>query len=876
MSYQQWILRTKVFKVKHYLGSRGSSEDIEGLIFISLSGSYFCEADNNLGHSGKAELELVVLFGPRVSVKKFHEIEEGGDVSIECQASARPDPVSVYWVRADRPKFRQRGRFLQLKSVNPADGGEYTCVVKNILDPSGELTRERVGNASLTLAVLHKPGPAHIQPSQPVGIEGKSVSVVCGASPPGHPAPSYTWWRSSDPGTVLATSPTLVIRPVRMSSEGEYLCQPHNNYGKGLPVSVQLQVVQEPRIVSGLSNQVIRKAGDTNLNLTCLGMGKPSPTATWYKDGVEIEKSDSEYFKIRTSAQHEALSGAVRVTSTLIFLGSGREQGDHVRPWDSGEFTCQFDNSVGRAQSAMALKVEHAPLVSHRQNKVAADLSEKTEISCRMKSFPAPVFQWEKNGIPISNSGRLNNRSIKQISDYEYESTYTIWSVKTDSYGDYVCKASNTMGSEETIVKLVKKGKPESPSQLRAIETGSDNIALTWVENFNGGMNNTSFKIDLLKQGSSSQDRELRECVDPESCRLTRLEQHTTYIIRVKAVNDHGMSAWSKPVSVTTQIDTSQIPTPESIFFEKSTKSTSFRVDNYPLNLIAKLEIMNPDGSWQHLVTESLLKPPYKFIVNSPAPVENVRVRICLESNDILCGAYNEASVVDKIQEPQIFSEGGQSWLMAVIIGILISTLVTVIVIVKCCCRNGLPKRKYIKKEEEFSSARPDILHPSLSFDQKAGGMTGSPTTTAHLYTQKVGPGQQFCERSHSSTGSGNRGSVNSQDSLWHCGKEEGGGGLGLETGDYAHYPRPEEYLVAGHHHQYTLGNGDQYAVPNKIKNNTGEYLKGMRRFKLIIHIEGEGWSPTRSEYLSVNPLTRITIAGRPDWLGSHNGNQVK
>ena len=81
---------------------------------------------------------------------------------------------------------------------------------------------------------------------------------------------------------------------------------------------------------------------------------------------------------------------------------------------------------------------------------------------------------------------------------------------------------------------------------------------------------------------------------------------------------------------------------------------------------------------------------------------------------------------------------------------------------------------------------------------------------------------------------------------------------------------------MAGHHHQYTLGNGDQYAVPNKIKNNTGEYLKGMRRFKLIIHIEGEGWSPSRSEYLSVNPLTRITIAGRPDWLGSHNGNQVK
>ena len=746
---------------------------------------------------------MVVLHGPRVAVEPLAEVEEGGDVSIECKTSARPSPVSVVWVRADKPQFRQRGRFLQLKAVSHSDGGEYTCVVKNVLDPSGQPNRERVGNASVSVAVRHKPGPAHIHPAQPVGIEGKSVSLRCGASPPGHPAPSYTWWRSGAPGDVLATSNTLVIRPVRMSSEGEYLCQPYNNYGKGLPVSVQLQVVQEPRIVSGLSNQVIRKAGDTNLNLTCLGMGKPSPTATWYKDGMEIDESDSEYFKIRTSSQRETVSRAVRVTSTLIFLGSGRDQGDQVRAWDSGEFTCQFDNSVGRAQSAMALKVEHAPLVSHRQNKVAADLGEKTDVSCRMKSFPAPVFQWEKNGIPISNSGRLNNRSIKQISDYEYESTYTIWSVKTDSYGDYICKASNSMGSEETIVQLVKKGKPESPSKLRAIETGSDNIALAWRENFNGGMNNTSFKVSWARQSSSSQPRAERWCRDPERCLVEELEQHTTYILRVKAVNLHGESAWSEPLSVTTQIDTSQIPTAESIFFEKSTKSTSFRVDNYPLNLIAKLEVMYPDGSWQHLVTESLQNKPYKFVVNSPDEVQNVRVRICLESNDILCGAYNEASVVDKIQEPQIFKDGGQSWLMAVIIGILVSTLVTVIIIVKCCCRNGLPKRKYIKKEEELNCSRPDILHPSLSFDQKMTGLSlAGPGVAAH----------QFCERS--SSGSGNRASVNSQDSLWQV-KEEAGG-----EQDYAHYPRPEEYLVTPHHHQY---NGDQYAIPSKIKTNNGK-----------------------------------------------------
>ena len=36
--------------------------------------------------------------------------------------------------------------------------------------------------------------------------------------------------------------------------------------------------------------------------------------------------------------------------------------------------------------------------------------------------------------------------------------------------------------------------------------------------------------------------------------------------------------------------------------------------------------------------------------MNPSIEFDNVRVRVCLESNDLLCGPYNEASVVDKIQ----------------------------------------------------------------------------------------------------------------------------------------------------------------------------------------------------------------------------------
>jgi len=813
---------------------------------IEDEGPYYCEADNNLGQTGKAELNISVLYGPRVTVEKFKEVDEGGDVTVECKVSANPEPSTIKWSKQGHPKFSQLGRFLHLRNSTSEDGGKYACTVTNILNPSGEPNRRRSGNGTVTLAVRHKPGVAYIKPVEPVGIEGKSVTLTCGSNPQGYPTPNYSWWKASHPSEILATSANFIIRPVRMSSAGQYFCQPYNNYGKGLPVSVQLQVVQEPRIVSGLSNQVIRKAGDTNLNLTCLGMGKPNPTATWFKDGTEIDDSDSDFFKIKTSDQGKEFSDSGKVVSTLIFFGSGREGGNHVRPWDSGEYTCQFDNSVGRAQSAMALKVEHSPIVAHSQSKVAADLGEKADISCRMKAFPAPQFQWERDEIPISNSGRINNRSIKQISDYEYESTFTIWKVKSDSYGEYVCKATNNMGVGETIVKLVKKGKPESPSKLQAMETGANNIVVTWTENFNGGMNNTSFKLQWLEQGTSAEYAMEKWCPKGNVCSLEDLKQHTTYLVRVKALNNHGESEWSERASITTQIDVSQIPSAETIFFEKSTKSTSFKVSNYPLNLIAKLEVMSLDGSWKHLRSVSLKTKPYKFTVNPQSKFQNVRVRLCLESNDLLCGAYDEASIVDKIQEPQMFSESGQSWLMAVIVGILVTTLATTIVFVKCCCKAGVPKRKYIKNEEELNSTRPDILHPSLSFDNKISSPGGtdiihSPNTD--IYSQK--PNHQYCEQS--STGSGNRGSVNSQDSLWHV-KDDGSGNGYVANGqydlahnfesDYAHYPRPEEYLAgdnssklwpshSGPGQQYVLGNGDQYAVPNKIKSQPLENING-------------------------------------------------
>ena len=75
-------------------------------------------------------------------------------------------------------------------------------------------------------------------------------------------------------------------------------------------------------------------------------------------------------------------------------------------------------------------------------------------------------------------------------------------------------------------------------------------------------------------------------------------------------------------------------------------------------------------------------------------------------------------------------------------------------------------ERKYVSKEAELQ--RPDILHPSLSFDQKlvtasdTGHLVTSPGHTTDLGTQLA----QYCQHSDHSGDSGNRASVNSQVSI--------------------------------------------------------------------------------------------------------------
>ena len=51
------------------------------------------------------------------------------------------------------------------------------------------------------------------------------------------------------------------------------------------------------------------------------------------------------------------------------------------------------------------------------------------------------------------------------------------------------------MGARRTIIKLQPKGRPEPPTNVRAVYKGPNTISLAWDEEFNGGFDETTYNV---------------------------------------------------------------------------------------------------------------------------------------------------------------------------------------------------------------------------------------------------------------------------------------------------------------------------------------------------------------------------------------------
>ena len=734
-------------------------------VTVQDAGTYVCSADNGLGRVGKAELKLDVLYGPTVSLTSAQrEFNAGDNIEVDCRVDANPRPSTIQWFKEGDERFVQNGPTLRLNGVTAANNGRYICSATNHLHPTGKGKLTRSGNATIDVNIRHRPGKAFITPESPKAIDGRRITLTCGANPPGYPKPTYRWWKDGSDST-LASGSEFTIDSARLNHAGKYYCQPSNDLGKGSTAAVDLEVNQAPKIITYLQSTVMKRAGDTGFHITCSAVGKPKPTIRWFKDGQEIKDAETNFYQINTNEQPIAPNN-VNVLSTLKFMGPDRFSNKQLMPSDRGQYTCEFENDVDVAETNMVLRIEHSPVLVHQHNKVAFDLDETAFISCKMQAFPSPRFDWSYQNSILLNDRQFYDANITALGNDVYEGILRINKVTENSYGEYTCKGINDMGDKRTKIKLVKKGKPEEPLNVGAINIGYNFITIGFDPGFDGGFNDTSHSLEYRPYDSNSP--KYVDCGTRNYCNITDLEQHSQYYIKVKAQNIKGESKYTSEVAEVTKIDVAKIPSPQDVHFEKTTNTASFRVQNDNLPLVAKVELENPNGNWEPYDELSLAPGSSNFaeLPIKAAIINSLRIRLCLDTtNEILCGDYTPAKFVDV--RPVVASSMGKPLIAGIIIVIVIVFIIFICVCAKCCRKSN---------DKHSKSVRPNIVHTTQPPPYHHAGIENKGVDTLkdadEMIKNNFGTNgydlNPTATASASNSNSANGGSVNSQDSLWN------------------------------------------------------------------------------------------------------------
>uniref|UniRef100_A0A183BU16 Hemicentin-1 n=1 Tax=Globodera pallida TaxID=36090 RepID=A0A183BU16_GLOPA len=297
--------------VQYELSEDGQTLQLFGLSHESTR-HFRCSAINNAGMD-QLEFGISIIRAPFLSREGVLalNVTEGGPLLIPCGVKGTGKGLGdqVHWTH--NGKLLTVNEQLSFAEVTTAQGGNYTCTVKNA-----------AGNASSTVVV-------HVGVAPKISEDGKHsrgrVIVEKGATAElwcesvGIPKPKISWFRDDQPlkkfaptaftanegsGTVQSMDTqrsTAIFGDVQPEHSGVYTCVAENWAGK-VNKTVDLVVLIPPSI-SPERDQTEVESGQMAV-LHCNATGIPEPLVSWVKaeePPVEIVANERKYQLLGTS-----------------------------------------------------------------------------------------------------------------------------------------------------------------------------------------------------------------------------------------------------------------------------------------------------------------------------------------------------------------------------------------------------------------------------------------------------------------------------------------------------------------------------------------------------------------------------------------------
>ena len=316
-----------------------------------------------------------------------------GDPLTLMVAAAGDAPITFQWHKDTLPIAGATGTVLSFPALGLTDSGVYYVTATN---PAGS-------TLSFTAAVFvtKRSQTITFEPTVTTAVAGSSIPLVATSS-------------SGLPVTLALVSGTASLSGGLLTGDGGTVVVRATQLGNSLWAAAD--AVDRtftfatggiaPAISSGPVDQTV--LAGTAVTLRAAVLGSPTPALEWRKDGTLIPGATG---------------------NTLTFAS--------VALSDAGRYTITATNLRGTATATATLVVRAAPVIATPPGSRAVAAGEGVSFTVAVTAFPAPTYQWRRNGTAIAGATR---------------DTFTLASAGPADAARYDVVVTNALGSVTSAV----------------------------------------------------------------------------------------------------------------------------------------------------------------------------------------------------------------------------------------------------------------------------------------------------------------------------------------------------------------------------------------------------------------------------------------
>ncbi|XP_053705091.1 basement membrane-specific heparan sulfate proteoglycan core protein isoform X1 [Synchiropus splendidus] len=439
----------------------------------SDAGTYMCVGSNSIG-SNSAPIKVTVHKGEHstsvVTIQpSIADVQEGQSLDLNCLVHGNPPPP-VSWMRTTgrlSSNHRVLGSRLRILSATMEDSGEYICTVR---DNSGNAPiRQASVSVSVTSSSSRLQSPIiSIEPHSASVRVGESASFRCRVYSGAQPV-RLEWKLANnqplpDNVKVGPDGSVLTVSNVQSINHGAYRCVASNPFG--ITHTIVSLIVKETPVVTVTPVGPLRVRVGDPINLECQASGEPRPSVSWHRLGRNRKVMLSSPVPVESNAIMQILA---------------------ARPEDSGTYVCTARNNEGSTETRVEVIIEASsqlpspPRASVPEPVMVVVDGQTVTLRCQAHGVPPPTISWSKLRSPLPWRHKVVDNNL------------VLPTVGRQDSGEYICSATNHLGTSEVTIVLDVETPPYATSvpddvavrvgeviRLQCLAHGTPPLTYTW------------------------------------------------------------------------------------------------------------------------------------------------------------------------------------------------------------------------------------------------------------------------------------------------------------------------------------------------------------------------------------------------------------